>query len=153
MQGISLMLILTFWIPSPQALPHKEALYENVQGVGCELQEEDGCKFAGAPDPESPDKTTEAGDMIYATMFHPPSTLANIWARQTTSQQMAKAFAASSYPKPFCNMFPHYLHNFEDVFLKASINSLPECKQWDHAIELLPSIELLLLKSLSTCTL
>ncbi|KNZ73644.1 hypothetical protein J132_10500, partial [Termitomyces sp. J132] len=32
-----------------------------------------------------------------------------------------------------------YLHAFEDVFFKASFNSLPECKQCDHAIELLPN--------------
>ncbi|KNZ77135.1 hypothetical protein J132_06620 [Termitomyces sp. J132] len=31
-----------------------------------------------------------------------------------------------------------YLHAFENVFSKASFDSLPECKQWDHAIKLLP---------------
>ncbi|KNZ77727.1 hypothetical protein J132_04154 [Termitomyces sp. J132] len=35
-----------------------------------------------------------------------------------------------------------HLHNFEDVFSKASYDSLPEHKQWDHAIELIPDAEL-----------
>ncbi|KNZ79231.1 hypothetical protein J132_03706, partial [Termitomyces sp. J132] len=32
---------------------------------------------------------------------------------------------------------PNHLHNFEDVFSKVSFDSLLECKQWDHAIELI----------------
>ncbi|KNZ71640.1 hypothetical protein J132_08079, partial [Termitomyces sp. J132] len=37
----------------------------------------------------------------------------------------------------FQDVVPHYLHAFEDVFSKASFNSLLEHKRWDHAIELL----------------
>ncbi|KAG5728678.1 hypothetical protein E4T56_gene18595 [Termitomyces sp. T112] len=39
----------------------------------------------------------------------------------------------------FQDIVPSYLHAFEDVFSKASFDSLPKCKQWDHAIELLPN--------------
>ncbi|KNZ81967.1 hypothetical protein J132_09288 [Termitomyces sp. J132] len=42
-------------------------------------------------------------------------------------------------------MVPPYLHAFEDVFSKASFDSLPEHKKWDHAIELLPD------STLSSC--
>ncbi|KNZ75269.1 hypothetical protein J132_03689 [Termitomyces sp. J132] len=35
-------------------------------------------------------------------------------------------------------MVPPYFHVFEDVFSKALFDSLPECKRWDHTIELLP---------------
>ncbi|KNZ77324.1 hypothetical protein J132_05752, partial [Termitomyces sp. J132] len=31
----------------------------------------------------------------------------------------------------------NHLHNFEDVFFKAFFDSLPEHKQWDHAVELI----------------
>ncbi|KNZ76400.1 hypothetical protein J132_10510, partial [Termitomyces sp. J132] len=31
-----------------------------------------------------------------------------------------------------------YLHDFEDIFSKASFDSLLEHKQWDYAIELIP---------------
>ncbi|KNZ76292.1 hypothetical protein J132_10751 [Termitomyces sp. J132] len=42
-------------------------------------------------------------------------------------------------------MVPPYLHAFEDVFSKASFDSLLEHKRWDHAIELLPD------STLSSC--
>ncbi|KNZ73983.1 hypothetical protein J132_08877 [Termitomyces sp. J132] len=38
-------------------------------------------------------------------------------------------------------MVSDHLHNFEDMFSKASFDSLPECKQWDYAIELIPDTE------------
>ncbi|KNZ79206.1 hypothetical protein J132_09717 [Termitomyces sp. J132] len=43
-------------------------------------------------------------------------------------------------PKEFWEAVPPYLHAFEDMFSKASFDSLPECKRWDHAIELLPNL-------------
>ncbi|KNZ82189.1 hypothetical protein J132_06261 [Termitomyces sp. J132] len=48
-------------------------------------------------------------------------------------------------PKEFWEAVPPYLHAFEDMFSKASFDSLPECKRWDHAIELLPN------SALSSC--
>ncbi|KAG5720945.1 hypothetical protein E4T56_gene882 [Termitomyces sp. T112] len=107
----------------PLAFPHREALYEDVQGVGCESPEEEegGGEWTHTPDAESPDE--------------------NIEASQTTSQQLAEAFVANSQPKPFHSTVPNHLHDFEDVFSKAFFDSLPECKQWDHAIELIPDAE------------
>ena len=61
-----------------------------------------------------------------------------IRASQTTSQRLAQAFAANAQPRTFRDAVPNHLHDFEDVFSKASFDSLPERKQWDHAIELLP---------------
>ncbi|KAG5332039.1 hypothetical protein C0989_007395, partial [Termitomyces sp. Mn162] len=48
------------------------ALYKDIQGVGCELQEEDGCKgdFTSTSDPKSPDMAIKVGDMIYAATLH-----------------------------------------------------------------------------------
>ncbi|KNZ76699.1 hypothetical protein J132_08978, partial [Termitomyces sp. J132] len=40
---------------------------------------------------------------------------------------------------------PPYLHAFEDIFSKASFDSLPEHKRWDHTIKLLPN------SALSSC--
>ncbi|KNZ78247.1 hypothetical protein J132_01226, partial [Termitomyces sp. J132] len=60
---------------------------------------------------------------------------------QTISQHLAEAFVANSQPKPFSSTVSNYLHDFVDVFSKASFDSLPECKQWDHAIELIPDAE------------
>ncbi|KNZ78033.1 hypothetical protein J132_02677, partial [Termitomyces sp. J132] len=38
----------------------------------------------------------------------------------------------------FWDIEPSYFHAFEDVLSKTSFDLLPECKQWDHTIELLP---------------
>ncbi|KNZ77017.1 hypothetical protein J132_07738 [Termitomyces sp. J132] len=59
-------------------------------------------------------------------------------ASQTTSQQLAQAFAANTTPQEFWDVVPPYLHAFEDMFSKASFDPLPEHKRWDHTIELLP---------------
>ncbi|KNZ75238.1 hypothetical protein J132_03893, partial [Termitomyces sp. J132] len=117
--------------PSPLAFPHREALYEDVQGVGHEFPEEEEGEgeWTRTPDAESPDETIEVGDWIYATTLCPPPTVAEIQASQTTSQHLAEAFAANSQPKPFHSTVPNHLHDFEDVFSKASFDSLPEHKQ------------------------
>ncbi|KAG5733211.1 hypothetical protein E4T56_gene2237 [Termitomyces sp. T112] len=130
--------------PPPLAFPHKEALYEDVQGVRCESPEEEKGEgeWTCTPDAEFPDETIEVGDQIYATILCPPPTVADIRASQTTSQHLAEAFVANSQPKPCCSTVPNHLHDFEDVFSKVSFDSLPECKQWDHAIELIADAEL-----------
>ncbi|KAG5730789.1 hypothetical protein E4T56_gene3463 [Termitomyces sp. T112] len=106
--------------PPPLAFPYREALYKDIWGVGCESPEEEEGEgeWTHTPDAESPDETIE-----------------------TTSQHLAEAFAANSQLKPFCSTVPNHLHDFEDVFSKASFDSLLECKQWDHAIELIPVVE------------
>ncbi|KAG5719741.1 hypothetical protein E4T56_gene18552 [Termitomyces sp. T112] len=127
----------------PLAFPHREALYKDVQSVGCELpEEEEGKKeLTSTPDPESPDETIDVGSRIYASTLCPPPTVAEIWASQTTSQHLAEAFVANSWPKPFHSTVPNHFYDVEDVFFKASFDSLPEHKQWDHAIELMPDAE------------
>ncbi|KAG5720920.1 hypothetical protein E4T56_gene400 [Termitomyces sp. T112] len=109
------------------AFPYREALYEDVGGVWHEsLEEEEGeGKWIHTPDAESPDETIEVGDWIYATILCPPPTVAEIQASQTTFQHLAEAFAANTQPKPFHSTVPNHLHDFEDVFFKASFDSLP----------------------------
>ncbi|KAG5726862.1 hypothetical protein E4T56_gene1107 [Termitomyces sp. T112] len=47
--------------PPPLAFPHRKALYEDVQGVGCESSEEEGGEgeWTCTPDAESPGETIE----------------------------------------------------------------------------------------------
>ncbi|KAG6900748.1 hypothetical protein C0995_003201 [Termitomyces sp. Mi166 len=116
--------------------PHRKALYRDIQGMESEIQQEDECE-----DSESPDKAIEVGDRIYATTLHPSPMATEIWASQTTSQHLAQAFAANFQPKPLHSTVSHHLQDFEDVFFKALFNSLPEHKQWDHAIELVLDAE------------
>ncbi|KAG5717985.1 hypothetical protein E4T56_gene1731 [Termitomyces sp. T112] len=129
--------------PPPLAFSYREAFYEDVQGVGCEFPEEEegGGEWTHTPDVEFLDENIEVGDWIYATILGLPPAVVEIPASQTTSQRLAEAFAANSQPKPFHSTVPNHLHDFEDVFSKASFDSLPEHKQWDHAIELIPDAE------------
>ncbi|KAG5725206.1 hypothetical protein E4T56_gene10114 [Termitomyces sp. T112] len=62
-------------------------------------------------------------------------------ASQTTSQWLAQAFAANSALWVFQDVVPPYVHAFEEMFSKASFDSLLEGKQWDHAIELMLDAE------------
>ncbi|KAG5726384.1 hypothetical protein E4T56_gene18932 [Termitomyces sp. T112] len=112
--------------PLPLAFLHRKALYKDNQSNGRALEEECGGEFGGIHQPELPDKAIEL-----------PS-VAEIRASRTTSQRLAQAFATNTAPKEFWEAVPLYLHAFEDMFSKASFDSLPECKRWDHAIELLP---------------
>jgi hypothetical protein len=43
--------------------------------------------------------------------------------------------------KPFEEVVPAYLDDFQDVFEKVDFDELPESHPWDHAIELLPGTE------------
>jgi hypothetical protein len=38
-------------------------------------------------------------------------------------------------------MVPDHLHDFKDVFSEEAYDALLECKQWDHAIELVPNVQ------------
>ncbi|KNZ77264.1 hypothetical protein J132_05974 [Termitomyces sp. J132] len=128
--------------PPPLAFPHREALYKDVWGVGCEFPEEEEAEgeWTCTSDEEPLDETIEVGDWISATLC-PPPIVAEIQASQTTSQHLAEAFVANSQPKPFHSTVPNHLHDFEDVFSKAFFDSLLEHKQWDHAVELILDAE------------
>lgn len=81
----------------------------------------------------------EYGDRLIATVLYPEETM-HVQASSTISQELAMAAAKlnKEVPKGFHDIVPAYLHDFEDVFSKASFDSLPEHKKWDHAIELIP---------------
>ncbi|KAG5720262.1 hypothetical protein E4T56_gene3291 [Termitomyces sp. T112] len=75
--------------PPPLAFPHREALYEDVQGVGCESPEEEegGGEWTHTPDAESLNENIEVGDHIYATTLCLPPAVAEIWAIKDTAWQ------------------------------------------------------------------
>ncbi|KAG5726372.1 hypothetical protein E4T56_gene18941 [Termitomyces sp. T112] len=123
--------------PLPLAIPCREALYEDNWSSGRAPGKECRGEFGGIHELELLDKVVEVGDQIYATTIHLLPSVVEIQASQTTSQWLAQAFTANAALQEFWDVVPPYLHAFEDVFSKASFNSLPECKRWDHAIELL----------------
>ncbi|KNZ71336.1 hypothetical protein J132_00020, partial [Termitomyces sp. J132] len=111
---------------------------EVTMSSGGAPEEECRREFGGVHEPEFPDKAVEVEDWIYATTIHLLPSVAEIQASQTMSQQLAQAFAANAMLREFQDMVLPYLHAFEDVFSKATFDSLLKCKRWDHAIELLP---------------
>ena len=110
--------------PMPQLIDVEEEEEEEVE-VAAEVKVEE-------------EEEIEYGDRIFATVIHPESF--HIKATATISQKLAEAAAklTSEKPKGFKEIVPEYLHDFEEVFSKTSFDSLPEHKQWDHAIELIP---------------
>src|SRR6202041_1730815 len=40
--------------------------------------------------------------------------------------------------KPWTELVPAYLHDYEDIFTKEEFDQLPPRHEWDHAIDLIP---------------
>jgi hypothetical protein len=53
----------------------------------------------------------------------------------TISQCLAEAFKANSKAE---SPIPEYLKDFTSVFSKTSFDILPEPKEWDHAVKIIP---------------
>jgi hypothetical protein len=98
---------------------------------------EEGEETAEEDSPIEGDEPQE-GERIFMTWIYPEE---HIRASATTSQRLAEAFAKNSTPRTFRDTVPDHLHDFEDVFAKESFDTLPDRKQWDHAIELVPGAE------------
>ena len=77
----------------------------------------------------------EEGDQILATGLLPPPPM-EICASSTISQRLAEAFQTNMEAT---TLVPEYLKEFTSVFSKQTFNVLPEPKEWDHAVELIPS--------------
>ena len=117
-------------------IPHKDA-----PGQRREPEQTSGSIFQGVLKPNIPDKAIEEGNWILAALPSRPPTTTKIHASQTTLQWLAEAFTWNVQPKSFQDVVPGYLYDFEDMFSKTSFDSLPEHKQWNHAIELVPDAE------------
>ena len=58
-----------------------------------------------------------------------------IRASSTISQRLAEAFQTNMEAT---TLVPEYLKEFTSVFSKQTFDVLPEPKEWDHAVELIP---------------
>ena len=76
----------------------------------------------------------ELGNQIFASGLLPPCPSKDICASSTISTHLAEAFKANSEAN--APSILNYLKKSLDVFSKESFDTLPEHKQWDHAIEL-----------------
>ena len=84
----------------------------------------------------------EEGDRLFVTTYRPrPATVnatSTVSQRIAESAQLARGFANNS-PTPMKTLLPAVFWEFADVFTKASFDTLPEHREWDHAIELVES--------------
>jgi len=69
------------------------------------------------------------------------STAEDLRAASTTSQKLAEGARRSveAWKEPFISS--NYIRGFESVFAKEDFDVLPEHRQWDHAIKLIPGSE------------
>src|ERR1700678_471164 len=81
-------------------------------------------------------ESIEDGDCIFATGLLPSPSSMDIRASSTISQRLAEAFKSNS--EATSPLIPEYLKELSSVFSKESFDVLPESKDWDHAIELIP---------------
>jgi len=83
----------------------------------------------------------EPGDRLFMTRILPDSTREDLRAVSMTSQKLAEGARRSmeAWKEPFIP--PDCVRGFESVFVKEDFDVLPEHRQWDHAIELIPGAE------------
>jgi hypothetical protein len=92
-----------------------------------------GLAFDDDLDSEVNDFTIEEDDRVFMAMVHPVDPHR---ALRTVSKHLAEVFAKNSKPKGFEDIVLTSLHTYADVFSETALNSLPECRKWDHTIEL-----------------
>ena len=82
--------------------------------------------------------SVEEGDQILVTGLLPPLSM-EICASYTISQRLVEAFQTNTEA---ITLVPEYLKEFTSVFSKQTFDVLPEPKEWDHTMELIPRSKL-----------
>jgi len=94
---------------------------------------------------EAPIRTREAeyepGDRLFMTRILLDSTREDLRAASMTSQKLAEGARQSAEARKEPFIPPDCVRGFESVFAKEDFDVLPEHRQWDHAIELIPGAE------------
>jgi hypothetical protein len=95
-----------------------------------------GLAFDDNLDSDVVDVTIEEDDRVLMTMVQLVNPHHFVHASSTVSGCLAEASAKNSKPKGFEDIVPMSLHAYADVCSEMAFDSLPECRKWDHAIEL-----------------
>jgi len=83
----------------------------------------------------------EQGDRLFMTRILLEPTAKDLRAASTTSQKLAEGARRSTEARREPFIPPDCVRGFESVFAKEDFDILPEHRQWDHAIELIPGSE------------
>jgi len=83
----------------------------------------------------------EQGDRLFMTQILPEPTAEDLCATSTTSQKLAEGAHQSVEARREPFIPPNCIRGFESIFAKEDFDILPEHRQWDHAIKLVPGSE------------
>jgi len=83
----------------------------------------------------------EQGDRLFMTRILPEPAAEDLCATSTISQKLAEGARQALETQKGLLTLPDYVKGFESVFAKEDFDILPEHRQWDHAIELIPGSE------------
>jgi len=83
----------------------------------------------------------EQGDRLFMTRVLPKPTAEELCATSTTSQKLAEGARRSAEARREPFTLPDCVRGFESIFAKEDFDILPEHRQWDHAIKLIPGSE------------
>jgi len=83
----------------------------------------------------------ERGDRLFMTRILSELAMEDLRATSTISQKLAEGACRASEIRKGLLTLPDCAKGFESVFAKEDFDILPEHRQWDHAIELIPGSE------------
>jgi hypothetical protein len=101
-----------------------------------EEAQDTGLAFDDDLENEVNDFTIEEDNHVFMAMVHPVNPHHFVCALSMVSRCLAEAFAKNSKLKCFEDIVLMSLCSYANVFSKTAFNSLPECRKWDHTIEL-----------------
>jgi len=94
---------------------------------------------------EAPVRTREAEykpeDRLFMTRILPDSTTEDLHATSMTFQKLAEGAHRSMEARKEPFILSDYVRGFKSVFAKKDFDILPEHRQWDYAIKLIPGSE------------
>jgi len=83
----------------------------------------------------------ERGDRLFITRILSEPATEDLRTTSTISQKLAEGARRASETQKGLLTLPDCAKGFESVFAKENFDILPEHRQWDHAIELIPGSE------------
>jgi len=83
----------------------------------------------------------EQGDRLFMTRILLEPAAEDLRATSMISQKLAEGACQASETQKGLLTLPNCVKGFESVFAKEDFNILPEHRQWDHVIELIPGTE------------
>jgi len=83
----------------------------------------------------------EPEDRLFMTRILLEPAVENLRATSTISQKLAKGARRALETRKGLLPLPDCAKGFESVFAKEDFDILPDHRQWDHAIELVPGLE------------